>query len=860
MASVIVLSGLASCASQAPVEVDRPAQSSRNADDLMVVDCTLPGQVRQLGQNFTFMAARQAIKTTAFDCGLRGGEFTAYNRSNYQTALNVWLPQAEQGNPEAQTYVGEIYEKGLGTAPDYVTAAKWYEKAASQGSARARINLGYLYEKGLGVTKDLPRALNYYRDASGLAGDDLTFASTVEIETEARVGAVRQQVDALQRELEKSRAETNTLRKKVATYQAQIAGEKNRLNRALDDLDRTQRKLKSLESAPADQQDPDRRMRYQRELEQQQSYVVAERNQLRELEQKYQTESQRLNTELGKAEQQVRQYESQLTQSKEKTDSMAAKLAESEAQLANLKQALAEKQQTAEAAADSDQATQLESVKNKVAEQEKQLTVKNRQAENLAKQIESLQTEKNMMEVKLQENDSTENGRLNDLARQLTVATGELANQYQLIDQLKSEKGRLGAEMAKLEASRNEAMTDKSAEIQALKNAIEQEKKRYQELTEQQAADRSKVASAPPTIELIDPPLSAMRSSTLGFSLRSAVDFRDITGSAKAPGGIMSLTINDLTTMPSDAGLFQSRIQLKQRDNPVNITLVDKNGREAHLNFKIIKRSEGIADPVSPPVPKKLIEISEGINFGPFHALLIGNEAYSHFPSLNTPVDDVKAINELLRQKYNFNTTMLINADRYSVISALNELRGRLTEDDNLVIYYAGHGEIDEVNQLGQWLPVDAEENNNANWIPTRQVTEIINTMSVKHILVVADSCYSGAMTRASVAKLDTGMSSDTQLKWLKAMVDAKSRTVLSSGGVQPVLDAGAGDHSIFANAFINALRENNDVLEGQTLYRMINREVRKASERVDFDQSPLYGPIRHTGHETGDFFFVPKV
>ena len=70
----------------------------------------------------------------------------------------------------AQTNVGEIYEKGFGTAPDYANAAKWYQKAADQGYPRALINLGFLYEQGLGVPKDPVAALKLYRKAAGIEG------------------------------------------------------------------------------------------------------------------------------------------------------------------------------------------------------------------------------------------------------------------------------------------------------------------------------------------------------------------------------------------------------------------------------------------------------------------------------------------------------------------------------------------------------------------------------------------------------------------------------------------------------------------------------------------------------------------
>ncbi|MGB5200011.1 MAG: tetratricopeptide repeat protein, partial [Sedimenticolaceae bacterium] len=152
---------------------DAPTAQARNADDLMVVDCLLPGQVRKLGQSFTFLAPRRAIKTTGTDCEIRGGEYVAYDRASYSTALKVWLPEAKAGDPAAMAYVGEIYENGLGVVADYKVAQHWYIKAAELGNTRAQINLGYLYESGLGVERDLTTAMKWYRRASGLTDGEL---------------------------------------------------------------------------------------------------------------------------------------------------------------------------------------------------------------------------------------------------------------------------------------------------------------------------------------------------------------------------------------------------------------------------------------------------------------------------------------------------------------------------------------------------------------------------------------------------------------------------------------------------------------------------------------------------------------
>src|SRR5947208_12869327 len=99
------------------------AQTAPSADDLMLVDCRLPPKQRRIG-NRTYPMASRPIRTTAVDCRIRGGEYTVYDRANYQTSLEIWLGAAAKGDHDAEYYVGKIYEDGLGTAPDYAEAAK----------------------------------------------------------------------------------------------------------------------------------------------------------------------------------------------------------------------------------------------------------------------------------------------------------------------------------------------------------------------------------------------------------------------------------------------------------------------------------------------------------------------------------------------------------------------------------------------------------------------------------------------------------------------------------------------------------------------------------------------------------------
>ncbi len=210
-------------------------------DDYVLVDCLLPGQIRRLGTMATYLGPRQSVKATRKDCGIRGGEYILFDRSDYATALSTLLPQAQSGDPVAQTYVGEIYEKGLGLqAPDYARAADWYRKAAEKNHRPAQTSLGSLYERGLGVPKDNVAALDWYRRASGVTEDRLIFESALEQERAAfrkEIALKNQVAAALKRTAQATRDE---LIKQRAASQSRPADavDLSALQRAYDDQQR----------------------------------------------------------------------------------------------------------------------------------------------------------------------------------------------------------------------------------------------------------------------------------------------------------------------------------------------------------------------------------------------------------------------------------------------------------------------------------------------------------------------------------------------------------------------------------------------------------------------------------------------
>ena len=540
-------------------EDDSAMQGYREVADLYVVDCLLPGQVRRLGQR-TFLTPRRPTRTTAADCEIRGGEYVAYDRADYRSALNVWMPAAETGDAEAQVNVGEIFERGTGGQPNYEAARIWYEKAAAQGNTRAQFNLGTLYEQGLGVPRDQVTALNWYRKAWGIQADDVIFASAAAREQEA------------------------------------------------------------------------------------------------------------LREELARA----------------------------------------------------------------VAEKDAQIDLLNKRLE-------------------------------------------ELRN--------------------KLEAS-SQASTEAQSEVQMLNGLIEQLKAQRDDSASKLGAMPAAVAAAP-----------------------------------AAPTAAGTETSPPTSTPPAEGELRTRQPIALQPANSV---------QQAEAEMRSYS----------------------GLSLGRYYALLIGNQNYSSIESLTTPLSDLERARKILEERYGFTVFTVADGDNIAIMKAINDLYDVVGEEDNLLLFYAGHGNRLTTGgaEIGYWLPANAEAPpRNTFWVANEFVTGHLSRIRAKRVLVVADSCYAGLLS-AEPSFLMVGDSGPqySNMEFLKFKLGKRSRLLLSSGGDQPVLDEGGGQHSVFAKAFLDELEKNDRLLPSPELFLRLRDQVEERAAAIKFEQTPEFKTIKSAGHEVGDFFFVP--
>lgn len=404
---------------------------------------------------------------------------------------------------------------------------------------------------------------------------------------------------------------------------------------------------------------------------------------------------------------------------------------------------------------------------------------------------------------------------------------------------------------------RQAAGLDKNSDALLMESAVAAGAERTTQAPEKTSHDgvettmRSSETVEAPIIDLIDPPLT-ISGGSIRLSLPEG-ERQQISGRAIAPAGLQSLTVNGQSVPTSDNGFFRTELpKYRSSNNEISLQIVaiDNRNQRATLQIIVSAGTRGEAELSNQDI------LAEG--FGRYYALVIGNDKYRYWTPLDNAVNDARAVAQLLEQHYDFEVTELYNAERSAILSTINNLRKKLTEKDNFLIYYAGHGHLVEQLDEGYWIPVNAKQDDNTEWISTRNITGQLKIMSAKHVLVVADSCYAGTLSRGSLSRLKAGISNEKRLQLLQSFASSRVRTALTSGGVQPVLDSGGSGHSVFTKAFLDVMQENGLVLEAERLFLAIRERVSSAAFDLNVRQIPTYEPIHMAGHEAGDFVFVP--
>jgi len=337
----------------------------------------------------------------------------------------------------------------------------------------------------------------------------------------------------------------------------------------------------------------------------------------------------------------------------------------------------------------------------------------------------------------------------------------------------------------------------------------------------------------------------------------------------------------ELADRDQDLNVMQKQLQAAEQQKNSDIDtlqrLVKKLQAERESSAKALNalppapvqvstvRSPSDSEPV--PIDRTAVDrVLGNVHFGRYFALIIGNQNYDQMENLTTPLYDAERAAGILKDKYGFTVQVIRDGDGVAMLKALNDLNGVLTDGDNLLIYYAGHGYRLKTASLesGYWLPRNAERPpNNTFWVPNEQITANIGRLKARHVLVVADSCYAGLLSDDPFFFFFSNSPTAVQApsaQLIQYRIGKRARLLIASGGDNPVLDVSIdGKNSVFAKAFLDVLESNQNILTSPALFSIVQGRVKEEAAKGHFTQQPEMKAIKGAGHEAGDFFFVPK-
>ncbi len=197
------------------------------------------------------------------------------------------------------------------------------------------------------------------------------------------------------------------------------------------------------------------------------------------------------------------------------------------------------------------------------------------------------------------------------------------------------------------------------------------------------------------------------------------------------------------------------------------------------------------------------------------YALLFGIDEYDEWNNLFNPVKDAETIAEELQSNYGFKTDVVTNATTSDIMAKLREYATKsYQEKDQLFIFFAGHGQFDEVFTEGYIVGADSKVNDpgKTSYISHSLLRTVINNIKVEHIFLTLDACFGGTfdplVARSGSRGQDDMYSDITTAEFIDRRLRFKTRKYVTSGGKQYVADGKPGGHSPFARKFLQALRD----------------------------------------------------
>ena len=270
------------------------------------------------------------------------------------------------------------------------------------------------------------------------------------------------------------------------------------------------------------------------------------------------------------------------------------------------------------------------------------------------------------------------------------------------------------------------------------------------------------------------------------------------------------------------------------------------------------------------------------VRTGTDYALLFATNKYEHWRALSTPIADAEAIGAELENRYRFKVDIRKNVTIEDILAALAEYKvKRYAPGDQLLIYFTGHGEFDEVLQNGHIAGTESnspkDDKNLATYLSFHKLRETLDTFPCERIMLMLDVSYGGTFDKDIALSLEApkttrsttrGMEEKVQQLNLEDTLKVKTRWYISSGGNEDVSD-GLGPHSPFTLALLTLLR-NGDNGDGVLTVPEIERQlpptleneldkVRSVYKGYKIKQSPVSGPFGSGKAADKAFVFIAR-
>ncbi len=344
----------------------------------------------------------------------------------------------------------------------------------------------------------------------------------------------------------------------------------------------------------------------------------------------------------------------------------------------------------------------------------------------------------------------------------------------------------------------------------------------------------------PPTITILSPEVTreqVVRVKTCNITLR---------GRVTDDSQIRDVAVNGAPASLNQQNEFSTNLTLRSGDNRIIVSATDAYGNTARENYGFV------CETASPPVLANTpTTTSTPVFNGRYFALLIGVENYKdkRIQKLDHPLNDIRRLRKVLIERYTFDSEaveILENPTRAELFAKFLQLRKKLTANDLLLVFYAGHGEFNESKDEGYWLPSDAEKDLSTQWFSNSDLCNEIRDLKTRHILLITDSCFSGSLVFKGRSLFDDAPPA------IQETYEMKSRKAITSGALKTV-----PDKSVFIDYLVKRLEDNKDeYLTAVRLFAALGEAVTNNSPNR---QKPLYGPIYRVGDEGGDFIFVRR-